>query len=309
MARGGRRGAVAPRRAAAARRRRARCLCWRASVLVHCLHPTWLAAPGLRAAQLYARFRVPARCHTAAAARPLPPRLQARAPRAPTPAARAARARPRTSACASPGTAAMTVRRGRCVRGPRGRSACAIRHASSSSSPLAPNPLPRAACSQCPHYRTWVDSPRGDLNHDGRLNYGVSVADPASNDPAGEPEVFPPVEGSAGAAGDPLTATEGEAHYPLECSARGLCDRDKGVCSCFPGYEGAGCQRGACGACAAARRRRAAPRSARTPLRARRHRRAALPLAAPPPTLQRRAPAAAPATARAARCARWRRLS
>ena len=152
-----------------------------------------------------------------------------------------------------------------------------------------------------------MDSPRGDLNHDGRLNYGVSVADPASNDPAGEPEVFPPVEGSAAAAGDPLTASEGEAHFPLECSARGLCDRDKGVCNCFPGYEGAGCQRGACGAGAA--RRGALVAFALSRARARRH---------PPfppfpsprrPAAQRRAPAAAPATARAARCARWRRLS
>ena len=96
---------------------------------------------------------------------------------------------------------------------------------------------------QCPHYRTWVDSPRGDLNHDGRLNYGVAVPDPTSNDAAGKPEVFPPVEGAPAAAGDPLTTTSGEAHYPLECSARGLCDRTVGVCQCFPGYEGAGCQR------------------------------------------------------------------
>jgi len=37
-----------------------------------------------------------------------------------------------------------------------------------------------------------------------------------------------------------------EAHFYRECSNKGLCDRETGLCECFPGYEGAGCRRTAC---------------------------------------------------------------
>lgn len=32
----------------------------------------------------------------------------------------------------------------------------------------------------------------------------------------------------------------------VECSDQGICDRAAGVCTCFPGYEGAACQRTVC---------------------------------------------------------------
>jgi hypothetical protein len=35
-------------------------------------------------------------------------------------------------------------------------------------------------------------------------------------------------------------------HYYMECSNKGICDRDAGECSCFPGYEGSACQRASC---------------------------------------------------------------
>jgi len=32
----------------------------------------------------------------------------------------------------------------------------------------------------------------------------------------------------------------------MECSNKGICDREAGVCECFPGYEGSACQRASC---------------------------------------------------------------
>lgn len=35
-------------------------------------------------------------------------------------------------------------------------------------------------------------------------------------------------------------------HKYMECSAKGICNRDSGECECFPGYEGKSCQRTTC---------------------------------------------------------------
>ncbi|CAM9516084.1 unnamed protein product, partial [Hapterophycus canaliculatus] len=40
--------------------------------------------------------------------------------------------------------------------------------------------------------------------------------------------------------------TDGSAHAHVECSARGLCDRDTGVCACQDGFTGNACQRMTC---------------------------------------------------------------
>jgi hypothetical protein len=38
----------------------------------------------------------------------------------------------------------------------------------------------------------------------------------------------------------------GNHHKYVECSAKGICNRDSGECECFPGYEGKGCARTTC---------------------------------------------------------------
>lgn len=40
----------------------------------------------------------------------------------------------------------------------------------------------------------------------------------------------------------PAQATD-VAHYPVECSNKGICDRGTGVCSCMEGFTGSACQR------------------------------------------------------------------
>jgi hypothetical protein len=37
-----------------------------------------------------------------------------------------------------------------------------------------------------------------------------------------------------------------DLHPWAECSNKGLCDRQNGVCECFAGYEGVACQRTSC---------------------------------------------------------------
>jgi len=36
------------------------------------------------------------------------------------------------------------------------------------------------------------------------------------------------------------------AHYYMECSNKGVCDRSTGVCTCYSGYDGVACQRASC---------------------------------------------------------------
>lgn len=59
--------------------------------------------------------------------------------------------------------------------------------------------------------------------------------------PMGTPEQFPlPASNGAGA------AVYTSAHYYMECSNKGICDRTTGECDCFDGYDGAACQRASC---------------------------------------------------------------
>jgi hypothetical protein len=42
------------------------------------------------------------------------------------------------------------------------------------------------------------------------------------------------------------SVTDREPHYFAECSNKGVCDREKGVCECLEGFEGKSCQRLSC---------------------------------------------------------------
>lgn len=82
-----------------------------------------------------------------------------------------------------------------------------------------------------------VDTPKGDLDSSSGELTGpdVPVARYSEMYPYGTTEQFPDMEG-----------LDNTAHYYMECSNKGICDRESGTCECFPGYEGSACQRASC---------------------------------------------------------------
>lgn len=99
-----------------------------------------------------------------------------------------------------------------------------------------------ADCSErtCPSDFAWVDAPRGDLNHNGKLDTGVDGYANVAWSNVKEYEMFP--------TGHPdiFAAANDEAHFYAECSNKGACDRTTGMCKCFAGYTGSACQRTTC---------------------------------------------------------------
>jgi hypothetical protein len=101
----------------------------------------------------------------------------------------------------------------------------------------------------CPFGFAFIDVPRGDLNHDGRLTVGQYVQGAAGTVTAGrldwsnvpEYELFP-----TDAATGFYAAADQEGHFYAECSNNGECDRALGECRCNAGYTGAACHRGEC---------------------------------------------------------------
>jgi len=58
--------------------------------------------------------------------------------------------------------------------------------------------------------------------------------------PFGTTEQFPRMQNSD------LAEIENSAHYYMECSNKGTCNRQTGTCECLDGYDGAACQRASC---------------------------------------------------------------
>jgi len=96
-------------------------------------------------------------------------------------------------------------------------------------------------CSQrtCPFDLAHVDSPKGDLDHSNSITTGTVISG-STVYPTGTQEMFPAMVDGAG------SATTHSAHYYMECSNKGVCDRKTGECECFDGYDGAACQRASC---------------------------------------------------------------
>jgi len=99
-------------------------------------------------------------------------------------------------------------------------------------------------CSErvCPFGLAHVDTPLGDLDaSSGKLTGPTTKV--IVNDamyPQGTTEQFPSMKDSSG------TVLSETAHYYRECSNKGICDRTKGECECFAGYDGSACQRASC---------------------------------------------------------------
>jgi hypothetical protein len=100
-----------------------------------------------------------------------------------------------------------------------------------------------ADCSErtCPFGLAHVDSPKGDLDHSNAVSGIATPVIPSSTVyPSGTTEAFPKMVDAHG-----VTETN-TAHYYMECSNKGLCDRKTGECECFDGYDGNACQRASC---------------------------------------------------------------
>jgi len=86
-----------------------------------------------------------------------------------------------------------------------------------------------------------VDSPKGDLDMSGDIaGADTNIAENSFVYPYGTTEQFPAVQNSD------LSVLQNTAHYYMECSNKGTCDRSSGECSCYDGFDGAACQRTSC---------------------------------------------------------------
>jgi hypothetical protein len=98
-------------------------------------------------------------------------------------------------------------------------------------------------CSErvCQFGLAFADTPKGDLDASGSLsgpNERVLLND--QRFPYGTTESFPAMEDTW------KQVADNTAHAYMECSNAGVCDRGTGLCSCFDGFDGAGCQRLSC---------------------------------------------------------------
>jgi len=86
-----------------------------------------------------------------------------------------------------------------------------------------------------------VDTPKGDLDMSGDISDAdTPVVENSFNYPYGTTEMFPAMQDTD------LGIQSQSAHYYMECSNKGTCDRGTGECNCFDGFDGASCQRASC---------------------------------------------------------------
>lgn len=86
-----------------------------------------------------------------------------------------------------------------------------------------------------------VDSPKGDLDMSGTISDAdTPVIENSFVFPYGTTEMYPAMQDSD------LRTQMQTAHYYMECSNKGVCDRSTGECGCFDGFDGAACQRASC---------------------------------------------------------------
>ena len=129
------------------------------------------------------------------------------------------------------------------------------------------------AYDMCQCYRNWmandcservcqfglahVDSPKGDLDASGKIeppgdiNGGTNIisVEKSFMYPYGTTEKYPDTRDARSIGSKTLDTAnylKETAHFPMECSNKGLCDRSTGTCGCFPGYSGSACQYASC---------------------------------------------------------------
>ena len=101
-----------------------------------------------------------------------------------------------------------------------------------------------ADCSEmtCAFGLAHVDTPKGDLDMSASALSGptTTLITGSTVYPYGTTEQFPNPVDSTG------KLLDNTAHYYMECSNKGICDRKSGECECFDGYAGSFCQRADC---------------------------------------------------------------
>ena len=86
-----------------------------------------------------------------------------------------------------------------------------------------------------------VDIPKGDLDMSRTITgINTKVAKGSQLFPTGTTELYPRFANSR----NELIQQTG--HEYAECSNKGFCNRDNGMCDCLTGYEGSACQRMSC---------------------------------------------------------------